>query len=152
MVLASAFGGVRLMPEPLLLYRRHIQAVTGSRQGLRYLLTYIREATDERYRHEAILYANTAEYFRKIAVHRPGSQSNGHFPDVIKEAIQYFDFLSVRACERAGLYNENSTRRRLDIFIQLWRSGCYSGTGGIKGWDARTAVKDFLRVWLGGSR
>ncbi len=150
MVLASAFGGVRLMPEPLLLYRRHEQSATLNRRyRLRHRLASIREPLEPWHHDAAIMYANFAEYLRKVAAHRPGSQSTGYFPDSIKDAVRRFELHSNEERQRTLLYGKASRWRRLEIFIQLWRSGYYSGSAGM-GWRMQSAVKDFLRVCLGG--
>ncbi len=142
-LLAFALGGRYLLAKPLLLYRRHDEAVTaGFAHGLGAKLGRIR--------------TTAPEYFLRAADDRKGeadaltalSQVCAlEYRDRLMRAASHFKSLSLWTRERGNLYSEGSLWVCQRMFLRLALSECYRGNRVGAGFGPFALLKDFARSW-----
>ncbi len=149
-LLANALGGIVVLPEPVALYRRHSNALTGDYvvQTLRQRLDKALPVGSDHYAFLAEVANETADYLRRLAVDSdPAKASN------LMASAASFDNLSSIQATRADLYSASNAKMRLRDYARIALSGGYVGLPMISmGW--KSAAKDLLRVFglLGTSR
>ncbi len=147
-ILGDIYGSVYLSPLPLLLYRRHQKTTTGhTKKKIRRQLAEVRKGSSNDYRRLGIFYTSLAEGLCQVAASVNVRQS----VSMILDSTHRYEQAAGWSLQRALLYEAASVWKRLSMLVKLWNSGCYFGTDRMKGFGTRALVKDFLRVWLGGS-
>lgn len=145
-MLSNAVGGVCVLPEPAVLYRRHAGALSGPyvRSTLRHRLDQARATGSAHYAYLSKVADESAATLRQLA----RSASKAEWSQRFLEGAQAFDHLSRIQSIRCALYSGAGLRERLRSYAALWRAGHYFGPRFVAmGW--RSAAKDGLVAMFG---
>lgn len=144
-LLGFVLGGRYLLAKPLLLYRRHDEAVFANyTYGLRAKLDRIKSTPFEHF-----LQAADHRNAEADALTALSHKCTIEYRDRLIRGASHLKSLSVWTRERGTLYYEKSLWLRQRIFMRLLLSGCYRGTLGGAGFGLFAMLKDFARSWLG---
>jgi glycosyltransferase involved in cell wall biosynthesis len=147
-MIANALGGICVLREPVALYRRHENSLTGSydRKPLRHRVDQMLATGAGHYAFLAEVASESAAVLRRLAE----STENTDWTKRLSKGAVQFDRLAKVQSSRARLYNLDSLASRIQCFAELWTLGGYIGpTFSSMGWGS--ALKD-LAVTLGRSR
>jgi glycosyltransferase involved in cell wall biosynthesis len=148
-IIANALGGICVLGEAVVLYRRHENAISGNHSRCDILKT-IDDAFRTGARHYALLSTQAAN--SAIALRRLGETvKHEGWANCFGESALQFDLLSETQAYRVRLYESDGFVSGLRCFAALWWIGGYFGPRFIAmGW--RSALKDAAVAITGGKR
>jgi len=118
--IASILGEVVILPQRLILYRRHVQATSasGAPPARRRLLT---DASHPPIAHTAVVAADRAAYLYESAARLP----NSPVVERLSVGAKRYEALSTRLTERSRLRSQSSARSAWWQFARLASRGAY---------------------------
>jgi glycosyltransferase involved in cell wall biosynthesis len=145
-MLANALGGICVLGEPAVLYRRHESALTGSYsiKPLRERVKESRSVGADHYRFLEEVASASSDYLnRKVA-----ETANPRWRDSFSLSAQCFERLSIILRHRAALYESEGIVGRATHYLCIWRKGGYLGPR-FTAMGGRSALKDATRALIG---
>lgn len=145
-MVSNALGGVCVLPDSVVLYRRHESAVSGryARETLRHRLRQARATGSAHYGHLSWVAAESAAALRRLAGSALAAESSRRF----LAGARAFDRLSRIQAARSNLYSGGGLAERLRSYLLSWRAGGYLGPRFVA-MGFRSAVKDGFVALLG---
>lgn len=138
-MIANAIGGIAVLKEPVALYRRHSETVTGDykQQEVMERLSKSVLASSADYRFLSAAAQSSAIYLRGVADGYPDTRLQERFSIAAKE----FDRIFVIQSFRADLYSEKSFIGRVSCYFRIVLNGGYIGRR-VVAMGAMSALKD----------
>ncbi len=150
-MVSNALGGVCVLAEPVVLYRRHGRALSGpyAREGLRHRLHQARVTGSAHYAYVSKVADESAAALRRRAASAPADEWSQRF----LEGARAFERLSRIQSVRSGLYAGSGLAERLRFYFSCWKLSGYLGPRFLA-MGLRSATKDGFMALVGrrGSR
>lgn len=141
-LVANAVGGIRVLEEPIVLYRRHSSTLTGdySRQTGAERVAKALEVGRSHYDFLAEVAYETAEYLRDLA-----NAADTEVGAALLQSAKGFETIAAIQSRRAALYSATSLRARLSNLFCIAAKGGYFGPAFIAlGW--KSGAKDIIQT------
>jgi glycosyltransferase involved in cell wall biosynthesis len=156
--LANAIGYTYYIPEPLVLYRRHNNTVTGGydRRLLLSTINHARNASSDDYQRHSQINLGYAYLLQS----RSKETKSWAISAELRRACAHYIRFSRRLDSRALLYRGRRFRSRIEVFLSLLMEGAYIGRSPLKGrigqpsgivLGRRALAKDVVVTLLGSS-
>lgn len=145
-LITNALGGINVLTEPVALYRRHADALTGNK-SYPSLAKKIKKSTtvsSDYYEFRRNVAFECAEYMEKLS----DRTDDSNWSDAFEKSAQAFRRLSKIQGLRAELYHADQLGGRLAAFWKILQGGGYFGSP-FYAMSYESAAKDALRVISG---
>ena len=140
-VIANAIGGVEVLSEPVALYRRHDNAVTGAFEniGIKERLNISKKTGSDQYTRNSIIANDNSAYMKWLA----DKQSDVELTHDLFLAASKYERLARFYSVRSNIYSSRSMKQRIFYYIKaLTINGYYYSTRSFYQ-SLKSAAKDF---------